>query len=218
MNGLYIAFEGIVGSGKTTQIKNLTTYLSDICKTAEIIATKEPGGSETADVIRNLVQASNKLSKNITHVCEAYLYASSRAETLRTIVLPAIKANKIVISDRTYLSSLAFQGHGRNLSEQIVLDINKVALIKKPDIVFYLDIDPETGINRSFDSQGDKFEKESVTFFSRVKEGYYQISKSFENEWINIDGRKDVESVFLDIKNRIHKTKSLTKFLKLEKK
>ena len=99
--GLYIAFEGVIGSGKSTQSKLLQKYLEKTIKDKLILATKEPGGSEIANEIRKTVQGTH-IQEAMDPVCEAYLYAASRAQTLRTVVKPILDKGGIVISDRSF--------------------------------------------------------------------------------------------------------------------
>ena len=124
MKGIYIVFEGIVGTGKSTQAKILYDFLKEKNKNREIILTKEPGGTEIADEIRKIAQAT-KFNEDMNPVCEAYLYAASRAQSLRKIVKPALEKGSIVISDRSFISSLAYQGAARKIGIEKVLEINK---------------------------------------------------------------------------------------------
>ena len=106
--GKYIVFEGIVGTGKTTQSKKLYQYFKKQYPRKKIIWTYEPGDSEIANEIRKIVQGTN-FNEKMDSICEAYLYASSRAQTLRTIIKPVLEKNGIVIADRSFITSLAFQ-------------------------------------------------------------------------------------------------------------
>lgn len=196
----YIVFEGIVGSGKSTQARKLYNFLNEKYK-GKVILTREPGGSEIADSIRNVAQGT-KYKEEMIPITEVYLYAASRAQTLKTIVLPNIKNNKIVIADRSFLSSLAFQGYGREIGFEKVLELNKPALIILPGLVFYIDLPPEIGLKRANDKQGDKFESLDIEFHNRVREGYKEISRLdyLRNRWITIDGTKKIEVIFNEIK------------------
>src|SRR3989338_5871436 len=121
MNYNYIVLEGVVGCGKTTQAKKLYEHLKKNYPGREIILTREPGGSEIAERIRTLVQGT-EFSEVMTPECEAYRYAASRAQTLRSIVSPTIQRGGTVISDRSFLSSMAFQGAARGLGTETVLE------------------------------------------------------------------------------------------------
>jgi len=203
--GKYIVFEGIVGSGKSTQSRRLYDYLVGRIEGIPIILTREPGGSEIADTIRKIVQAT-QFTESMHPVCEAYLYAASRAQTLHGVVRPVLKSGGIVISDRSFISSLAFQGFGRRLGKTAILEINAIAVRNfVPNIVIYLDVKPEVGLARIGDQTGDKFEREAVPFFERVRRGYLEISRmpDFQNKWITIDGEQTEPGVFAQILNKI---------------
>jgi len=200
---MYIVFEGIVGSGKTTQAKKLYEYLKERYSNKEIILTREPGGSEIAEDIRKIVQANN-YSEEMDPVCEAYLYAASRAQTLRKIVKPVLDRGGIVIADRSYISSAAYQGKARGLGIPTILNINQTAIKDlMPNLIIYIEINTKLGLSRTFDHEGDKFENENSKFFERVKEGYREISKSFGDKWISVDGSAGIEDVFDKIIEKI---------------
>lgn len=193
--GIYIVFEGIVGSGKTTHSKFLAQRLKEEFPKKEVIWTREPGGSEIAGAIRKIVQ-STEFEEEMDAVCETYLFAAARAHTLRKIVQPAIKRGAIVISDRSYITSVAYQGEGRGLDPKEVLEVNKVAVDGiSPDVVFFLDVAPGTSLARTRDTIGDKFERFDLNFFSRAMEGYDYARKVFKGKWIDIDGSKQITEV-----------------------
>lgn len=195
--GLYIVFEGIVGSGKSTLSKRLFLHLENAGY--PVILTYEPGGSEIANTIRKTVQGTEYHEK-MHPLCDAYLYAASRAQTLTTIVKPAVDEGTIVVSDRSLITSLVIQGYVQDLGIDQVLHINKPFLdLILPDLVVYLDIEPEIGLSRTFDHDGDKFEKETVEFYRKQYDSYQKVSKHpmFANMWSNItvDGLSD-DAVF----------------------
>jgi dTMP kinase len=132
--GKYIAFEGPSRSGKTTQVRLLEELLRRMFPDREIVVTREPGAgpgqSSIADVIRDIVQGriAQSFREQMTFMAEVYLYAASRAQTLRAVVLPALSRGAIVIADRCFVSSVAFQGGGRELGLQQVLGYNQLAV------------------------------------------------------------------------------------------
>jgi dTMP kinase len=193
--GLYIVFEGIVGSGKTVQSKLLVERLREEFPKKEVLWTREPGGSEIAGAIRKVVQAT-EFEEEMEPVCEAYLFAAARAHTLRRVVLPVLKRKGIVVSDRCYLTSVAYQGAGRGLDPKQVLEINRVAVNGlEPDIVFFLDIAPGMSLARSRDKFGDKFERLDINFFSRAADGYELGKKILGDRWVRIDGSKGIDEI-----------------------
>ncbi|MBD3363354.1 dTMP kinase [Candidatus Dojkabacteria bacterium] len=196
--GKYIIFEGIVGTGKSTQSKQIYSYLEDKYPNKKFIWTFEPGGSEIADEIRRVVQAT-EYEEKMDPICEAYLYASSRAQTIRKIIKPNLEKGNIVIADRSFLTSIAYQGFARELGPELILKINESALDDCfPDLVLFLDLDIKPALQRTFDFDGDKFEKESVDFFKKALKGYKyasQLSK-LKNKWVTINARGNIDEVY----------------------
>jgi dTMP kinase len=205
MKSAYIIFEGTVGTGKSTQAKRLYDFLKERYPKKQIILTREPGGDEIAESIRKLVQGT-EFKQDMVPECEAYLYAAARAQSLRSVVKPCLDAGGIVISDRSYLTSLAYQGYAREVGIKKVLDINKEAIEGfSHGLILYIELDPEQGLKRTFDKGGDKFEKLDCVFFKKVQEGYKKISQmpQFKGNWVNIDGKGDKNTVFERIKEKI---------------
>jgi dTMP kinase len=197
--GLYLVFEGIVGSGKTTQAKLLVENLKRDFPGKEVVFTYEPGGSEIADMIRFLVQGT-RFKEEMDPVCESYLYAASRAQTLRRIVRPVVDRGGVVIADRNYISSVAYQGVGRGLGFGEVIKINKVATEQiEPDKVFFFDIDLAEGIKRARDLDGDKFERMDVKFYEKVRSGYMYARKKFAGRWVTIDASGSIDEVQMKV-------------------
>ena len=195
--GLYIVFEGVVGTGKTTQSKLLVEDLKQRFPDREIIWTREPGGSPIAEAIRTLVQGTT-FPEEMDPVCEAYLYASSRAQSLRAVVQPVLNRGGIVIADRSFCTSVSFQGGGRGIGVERVLKINESAIEGFiPDVIIEIDLDPNIGLQRVFDKNGDKFESMPVEFFQRCIEGYRELSKDprFAPIWKRVSGEGSMEEV-----------------------
>lgn len=190
---LYVVFEGITGSGKGTQADLLAEKLLGF----DVVTTREPGGDEIAEAIRRLVQGT-EFTVAMEFVAEAYLYAAARAQSLRSIVQPALKRDAVVIADRSVFSSIAFQGGGRNLGVQTVLEINAHALgALKPDCVIHLALPCELALSRTFDQDGDKFERETLDFHRRCDAAYHEIGRhpDFVGIWNTIDGVGDIDVV-----------------------
>jgi len=201
---MYIVFEGIVGTGKSTLANKLLSYLQ-VRLDKEVVLTREPGGTEIADTIRNVVQGI-EFEEEMEPICEAYLYAASRAQSLRKVVRPVLERGGVVISDRSFLSSLTNQAFGRELGFDRVYGINREAIRDlMPDLIIYLVFDIEKGMERAFDKKGDKFERmgEDVyrSFYKRVSDGYEFVSQhpDFKDKWITIDASGTVEEVFSDL-------------------
>lgn len=185
---MYIIFEGIVASGKTTHSKKLYDYLKKKFPKKDVVWTREPGGTEIAKSTRKIVQGT-KFNEEMEGICEAYLYAASRAQSLRQIVKPIQDVNGIVVADRSFITSMAFQGYGRDVGVNTILKINETAIDDiLPDLVVLLDLDTDIALSRVFDQEGDKFERMGKEFFEKVREGYEEISKMdmFKDRWLTI--------------------------------
>lgn len=201
MAGLYIVFEGVVGTGKSTQSKLLTAYLTARFPNREVVWTREPGGSEIADAIRTVVQAT-PFTEAMDPLCEAYLYAASRAQSLRSVVKPVLERGGIVIADRSLLSSISWQGFGRGLGYETIIAINATAVDGMlPDVVLHLDLPIEQAMARTFDAAGDKFEKFPPSFFATCREGYAyaRAQPAFRDRWCTINAAGSIEDVFAAI-------------------
>jgi len=198
---MYIVFEGIVGSGKSTQSKKLVEYLRAKYPDREVIHTREPGGTPIAEDIRTLAQVK-EWDEPMHPVCNAYLYAASRAQSLHALVAPALAAGKIVVADRSFITSLAYQGEAQGLGFEKVLAINSEAVKDTvPDKVIYMDIPVDISLSRTFDAVGDKWEKMGKEFFEKIVIGYHKASQleMFAGKWQSVDAIGSQEEVFARI-------------------
>ena len=190
---MFITFEGPDGSGKSTIIQKVYDYLIE--NNYDVIKTREPGGNPIAEKIRNLILDTE--NTEMGYRTEALLYAASRAQHVEETILPALNENKIVLCDRFLISSLAYQGVGRDLGIENVRKINEFAINGVfPDFVLFFDVDPITTLKRksSLDT-ADRLEKEGNNFHERVYNGYKEILNSEKNIEI-IDATQSVEDVF----------------------
>ena len=191
--GLFITLEGPDGSGKTTVANILCEKLEKMGY--ELIHTREPGGNEIAEQIRNVIL--DPKNTNMDARTEALLYAASRRQHLVEKVVPAINEGKIVICERFLDSSLAYQGYGRNLGVESIYQINAFAIDgHMPDLTIYLDINEEVGLSRlESRTQKDRLDVESVAFHHRVNEGYKEIVKKFPERIKIVDASQPLEDV-----------------------
>lgn len=204
---MYIVFEGIVGSGKSTQSKKLVEFLRQKYPERAVIHIREPGSTPIAEDIRHLCQGKEWENEQMHPLTNAYLYAAARAQTLHTIVRPALDAGSIVVSDRSFLSSCAYQGEAQGLGIDVILSVNQDAIRGiLPDIVFYMDIDVETALSRTFDAIGDKWEKMGKEFFQSIARGYDKCGNLdiMKNLFIRIDASGPEEEIFERIIQAIH--------------
>lgn len=197
-NSFLFSFEGIEGSGKSTQIKQLEQELK--LNGYKVLCLREPGGTVFGEGLRSAILNSKT---PINSVAEAYLFASSRAQLLAEKVIPYItQPNHIVILDRYIDSSIAYQGFARGLGMQKVLDIHAVEPLNlMPNLTFYLKIDASTSLQRQ-SKRGeakDYFEEESLDFTNKLISGYDECALKFANRIKTIQGHQDQAKVTHDM-------------------
>jgi len=175
MKGFFITIEGPDGSGKTTQIDLLSEFLRK--KEQDYIITREPGGTEISDKIREIL-LDEKFTE-MTRETEMLLYAASRAQHVAQVILPALESGKIVLCDRFIDASIAYQGIGRGIDIECIKEINSVALMGiMPHLTILLDIPPDIGLQRKRNHKKvDRIEAENLKFHKRVREGYLELAK-----------------------------------------
>ncbi len=192
-SGLFITFEGIDGCGKTTQISLLKQWLES--ENIIPLMTREPGGCDTAEQIRELVLSPET---NVGSSGELLLYLAARAEHVRQTIRPALERKEFVVSDRFYDATFAYQGYGRGL------DLNTMELVNKgatnglvPDKTFLLDIDVLEGRKRVVSGRDalDRLEQNSLDFFERVRQGYLNLAESEPERFVVLDGSGTIESI-----------------------
>ncbi|MFD3158635.1 dTMP kinase [Haloimpatiens sp. FM7330] len=190
--GLLITLEGPDGSGKTTQIQLLEEYLKQ--KGFEIIKTREPGGTPISEKIRNIILDNR--NTEMSDMCEALLYAASRAQLVNEIIKPSIEEGKIVICDRFVLSSIVYQGIGRELGIEKIKYINQAALEGlEPDLTIMLTIPYEEGLKRKYKQKTlDRLENSGNKFHEKVFNGYLDISKNYDKIKL-VNANKNVKEV-----------------------
>lgn len=177
--GYFITLEGTEGSGKSTLIRALLERLSDLGR--EIVVTREPGGVENAERIRDVV-----LHHAVDPLAELLLYEAARAEHVKRLILPRLKSGAIVICDRFCDSTLAYQGAARGIDWKTIVNLNHVATDGlEPDLTFFLDLDPKTGLERATDR--NRFEEEGVRFQSLVRKGLRRAMKENRKRFVRID-------------------------------
>lgn len=201
--GKFIVFEGGEGSGKTTMIELIYNFLIE--KGIDCIKTREPGGIKISEDIRKIILDTNNTSMDGR--TEALLYAAARRQHLVEKVIPALKENKVVLCDRFIYSSLAYQGYARDLGIEEVYIINKFAIEDyMPDLNILFDLNPKVGlerINKNKSREINRLDLEKIDFHNKVREGYMELTKEFKNKIVVIDAEKNIEEVFLQVKDII---------------
>lgn len=199
MNGFFITFEGIEGAGKTTQLNLFADYLQK--NGFDYLVTREPGGTPIGEQIRSILL--NPQNREMDSIAEVFLYAASRAQHLTQLIRPALQEGKIVVCDRFFDSSLAYQGYGRSGSIELIQQVNRLILNGlEPDLTFILDLNPEIGLPRAktvkndcCSEQGDRIEQENLEFHRSVRAGYLQIAGSEPGRVSLIDGTLPVDLI-----------------------
>jgi dTMP kinase len=193
MSGVFITFEGPEGGGKTTQITGLETAL----RTAgyAITRTREPGGDAVGEQVRHLL-----LHGNVGAEAELLLFAAARAQNVQQVVLPALNAGHIVLCDRFTDSTLAYQGYGRGLPEDLIRRINTFAtggLI--PHRTFLLDLPPAVGLARQPKEEQDRLDREALAFHERVRTGFLALADAEPERIVRLDAAQSAEIVAAEL-------------------
>ncbi|OMH41002.1 dTMP kinase [Desulfurobacterium indicum] len=199
---MFITFEGIEGSGKTTQAKLLHEWLID--NGYEVILTREPGGTPAAEEIRKFILSDRE--EPFPEIAELMLYMAARSFHVQNLIKPALNSGTIVISDRFSDATLAYQGYGRGLSLKDISHLNSLATEGlKPDITFLIDVPVEIGMLRIEGREHDRIEKETLIFHEKVRKGYLQIASENPERIVVIDGTKRTEEIFEEIRKNIER-------------
>lgn len=198
--GYFITFEGVEGCGKTTQIRMLAERL--IALSFRTTLTREPGGCSIADKIRAiLLDADNS---NMSPLTELMLYAAARAQHVSEVIIPALNAGNVVLCDRFFDATLAYQSFGRGIDRGVIDILNRYACQGvAPDLTILIDCDPTVGLARarmrieaSSGPREERFELEEPEFHRRVREGYQQLATEEPHRFIVIEGNSAVEEIF----------------------
>ena len=194
MKNYFITFEGGEGSGKSTQIDLLNNFLT--LKGVDVLSTREPGGTPSAEVIRDLVIKGD--TNRWLPMTESLLMWASRYEHVETLIKPSLNAGKWVLCDRFYHSTYAYQGIGHDLGLESMKSIKKLVIGDiRPDLVFLLDIDPIKGIKRTKNrnSDEDRFENMDLTFHSDLRDAFLMLSKEEADRFVVIDAELDIKEI-----------------------
>jgi dTMP kinase len=210
MKGIFITFEGVEGSGKTTQARRLFLYLQKRCnneKERHVLFTREPGGREISEKIRKLLLDRNH--GEMAPLTELFLYLASRTQHVTDVIRPALDSNAIVICDRFADASVAYQGEARKIDRSMIRKLNEMATDGvMPDLTFLIDIDPEEGMRRKttmVDDTGepagerDRIESESIEFHRAVRKGYLDIAREEPERVVVVNGNRSPELIFEEI-------------------
>ena len=197
--GRFITFEGIDGSGKSSQMKRIAERLREAG--FDVLESVEPGGTPISQKIRSILL--DRANQDLCATAEMLLMFAARAQNVDQWILPALGEGKIVLSDRFTDSTLAYQGYGRGLGSDIVLDVDRIAcrgLV--PDLTICIDIDPEVGLARAHarnredvGNRETRLDEEELSFYRKVRDGYRQIGSEEPGRVRLIDGDRDFDAV-----------------------
>ena len=208
--GAFLSMEGPDGSGKGTQLEKLRDTLDRYG--FEVVMTREPGGTPIGEKIREILL--DRENAGMTDETEALLYAASRAQHVREVIRPAVKAGKVVLCDRFVDSSAAYQGGGRQMGIEKILQINAPAVDGTlPDLTVYLDIDHRTAMaRRCAATEPDRMEMEAESFHARVEEGYHELIRRDPKRFAVVNAEGDRDSIAAEVAGKV-----LAKLLEMEK-
>lgn len=205
---MFVTFEGIEGSGKTTQVRRLAAWLE--ARRYDFVRTQEPGGTEAGRGVRAILL--DPASRGLAPQAELHLFLADRAQHIAEVVRPALDAGKLVLCDRFGDSTVAYQGSARGLGMEVVRALHDAVTGEtNPDLTFLLDLDPETALARAraeqirFRPQEMRFEQEELRFHERVRAGYLRIARDEPGRLVVVDASRvedeigeDVLRVFLE--------------------
>jgi len=201
MTGVFITFEGGDGAGKTTQIDKLRSWLERQGHT--VVVTREPGGTDIGVELRNIVLHHRGF---LAPRAEALLYAADRAHHIHTVVRPALERGEVVVQDRYFDSSVAYQGAGRVLSEDEVRDLSLWATESLiPQLTVVLDIPSDIARQRR-DSDNrvfDRLEAEADDFHERVRQAYHRLADAEPDRFLMIDGQRPIDDIHAEVVSRV---------------
>ena len=205
-NAKFITFEGIDGCGKSTQTKLLLEYMNN--SGVETILVREPGGTNISESIREILLHSS--SGQMGDRTESLLMTASRAQLTQEVIIPNMDQGKFVIADRYSDSTLAYQGGGRNLDIEWLIELNNYATFTLlPDITFFVDIRSEETLRR-LDSNKDRIEGEGIEFQARVRKTYHKLAERFNNRYVIMDGYGEIDDIHQKVLNEMIRRKFIS--------
>ena len=205
-NAKFITFEGIDGCGKSTQARLLLDHMNN--SGVETILVREPGGTNISESIREILLHSS--SSQMGDRTESVLMPASRAQLTQEVIVPNIDQGKFVIADRYSDSTLAYQGGGRNLDIEWLIELNNYATFTLlPDITFFVDIRPEEALRRK-DSDKDRIEGEGIELQTRVRKTYQILAERFNDRYVIIDGYAEKGDIHQKVLNEMKRRKFIS--------
>ena len=193
----FISFEGIEGSGKSTQAKLLAEHLSAAGRT--VLETAEPGGTRIGNKIRKiLLEPQNHMDP----LAELLLYYAARAQHVREVIYPALLKNSVVITDRFTDSTVAYQGYARGIDLSVINTLDEIVVPDmRPALTIILDLEVEEGLRRNREARKeDRFEQETIDFHNRVRQAFHQIARDDPRRVRIVDASRSIDEVARDVR------------------
>jgi len=199
MSGVFLSFEGIEGTGKSTQSRLLADFLRKQGRT--VVQTAEPGGTPISLKIRELLLSLD--STGMDHITELLLYNAARVQHIKEVIAPSLARGEIVITDRFCDSTCAYQGYGRGIDRQVIYALDAVATGgMRPDLTLLLDLDVEAGLRRNKKmNKNDRLELEDVAFHQKVRKGFHEIAAAEPERIRVIPCTESIEAVHEAVKD-----------------
>lgn len=197
---MFISLEGIEGCGKTTQIRQLSTYLEE--RGHPCIVTREPGGTAIGEKIRSILL--DPASKDMVPTAELLLYMADRAQHIDEVINPGLREGKIVLCDRYFDATVVYQGFARGLDARFVFDLHRILFEDlRPDLTLLLDLSPRIGLARAWQELDSgsrcgtesRFEEEAINFHEKVREGYLELARLEPKRFKIIDASRPKDEV-----------------------
>jgi len=208
--GLFIVFEGVEGSGKTTQVARSAAWLRS-SQARPVVQTREPGGTVLGRKLRSLLLDVNssinsdgngasdavEVSAEVSDRAELLLYAADRAHHIEQLIRPQLAQGAILLCDRFTASTVAYQGYGRGLDLALIEQLNAIATANlAPDLTLWLDLDPALGLQRAHDrGEVNRMDRESLAFHQRVQQGYQAVAAQLGDRCVRIDAAQPLDCV-----------------------
>jgi len=198
-----VTFEGIEGSGKTTQVELLCKYLQE--KGYQVIRTREPGGTALGEALRKVLLQKDL---HVLPLSELLIFMAVRSQHMEEVITPALARGAVVVCDRFVDATYAYQGYGRGVDLGIIATLNR--LVTKgvtPNLTILLDCEVDVGLERKLvrNPQLDRFEQEEAAFHEQVKRGYLKLVEEDEKRFYVINGKRDIETTHIAIRDRVER-------------
>jgi dTMP kinase len=199
---MFITFEGIEGSGKTTHVELLSNHLQE--KGYRVVKTREPGGTPVGEALRKVLLMKDL---HVAPLTELFVFLASRAQHVQEVISPALDEGKVVLCDRFVDASYAYQGYGRGMDLGIIETLNRlVTKGVRPNLTILLDCSVEVGLGRkSADGSLDRFEKEELSFHRKIRNAYLELAEDDPKRYVVLNGHGDMTKTQAIIREKVEK-------------